>query len=264
MIEITDINDSRIRLYRSLRKTPGSHKQEKVFVAEGEKVTEKLLKSRLEVNSIFALREYYEKFGELIKKRIPDESKRYFASRDFMNGIVGFRLHSGIMAVGCIPEPKNIYELSFPIAVLNGIVNSENVGSIVRNCAAFGFPSLIFDKKTSSPYLRRAVRVSMGTVFDLDIYETGDLFTCLSEFKPRSDVISCEISDNAASINSYIFKKDCVLVFGSEGRGIDSDILEVSTHTLYIPISDNVPSLNVAAASAVFMNIIRNQINQHP
>ena len=84
-----------------------------------------------------------------------------------MNKIVGFKLHSGVMAIGKQPVDVNLSELESPVVVMNGIINSENVGSIIRNCAAFGFESIITDKQTSSPYLRRAVRVSMGAVLNI-------------------------------------------------------------------------------------------------
>ena len=100
-----------------------------------------------------------------------------------MNSIIGFKLHTGIIAICKQPEPTKIDPLSSPVVILNGIINSENVGSIVRNCSAFGINSLISNKQTSSPFLRRAVWVSMGAVFGLNYYYTYNLEETINELK---------------------------------------------------------------------------------
>lgn len=255
MIEITSLEDKRVELYNNLRKIRDDHLNKKVFVAEGEKVVKRLLNSNLEIESIFALAEYYEKFEELIQYRLPHKDKCFFANRELMNDIAGFRLHTGIMAISKMPTYVAINDMEFPIVALNGIVNSENVGSIVRNCAAFGCNSLIFDSKTSSPYMRRAVRVSMGTIFDIKIHESNKLLESLKKLKKDKNclIISAEINENSIDFRQIDSDKDYILIFGSESKGIDSEILNISDFVAHIPISEAVPSLNVAASSAIML-----------
>lgn len=262
MIEIFDINDKRIELYRSMKGTPQSHLVNHVFVAEGERVVKKLLESNLSIVSVFALDDYFNNLSDLIKQKNISEDKLFTASKDIMNEIIGYRLHKGIMAIAEQPIfiNININNLSNRIIYLNSIVNSENVGAISRNTAAFGFDSIIFDRETSSPYLRRAVRVSMGTVFGLKIaYSEGkaDLIK-LKQMGYR--IISSEITENAISIDSYNFPEKYVLVFGNESYGISEKILEISDDIIYVPINPEVPSINVAACGAVIMREAAKQI----
>jgi tRNA G18 (ribose-2'-O)-methylase SpoU len=252
MININNINDERISLYKSLRKTPAIHTDKKVFVAEGDISVLKLLESELQIENIFCTKNYYEKYQDLINKRIkPDD--QLLASKDIMDQIVGFRLHKGIMAIAKQPDNKSIPELKTPIVILNGIVNSENVGAIVRNCVAFGIKSLIVDKQTSSPYLRRAVRCSMGAVFYTDIHFSENLIESIYELKSLGfSIIAAENTPKAIKLDEHTFQKDNAFIFGSEGNGIDGEILDLTDCILRIPITDTIASINVAASSAIF------------
>ncbi|MDA3843772.1 MAG: RNA methyltransferase [Candidatus Kapabacteria bacterium] len=255
MIKITDLNDPRIEYYKNLRFTPAKHTEDNVFVVESEKVTLMLLRSDIEIVSVFALPEFYEAHAELMDARkVPDES-RFYADRALMKDVVGFRLHSGMMAVGRQPAQTGLDELSNRIVIMNGIINSENVGAIVRNCAAFGVDSILCDRKTSSPFLRRAVRVSMGSVMFQKIHITDDLPATLNELRNRLgySIISAELTDDATSLKEYNFPEKHCIIFGSEGPGVDQEILDLSDAVVFIPISEKVASLNVGAAAAVVL-----------
>lgn len=251
MIRITQEADDRIYLYRSLRKTPKKHSEKGVFVCEGYKVTVRMLESGLKMHSFFALEEYYNELGNLIDYCVPSE-RQYTADKNLMERIVGFNMHKGIMALVHQPESKAIEELLPPYVILNGIIDSENVGAIVRNAAAFGFRSLIIDSKTSSPYLRRAVRVSMGAVADMDIHFSGDLRESIKLLKNNEiSIVSLEIAQGSLPLEKYHAQKHSAYVLGSEGPGIDQEILDLSDEVIHITISEAVKSINVASASAV-------------
>ncbi len=255
MVTITSPDDPRIELYRHLHGTPQSHTDAGILIAEGTKTTSALLKSKIEIVSIFAMQEFYDEYSELIGNRNLAEHQLFTAGKSVMNEIVGFRLHEGIMAIGIQPPSVLIEKINFPAVALCGIVNSENVGSIIRNCAAFGVRSVIVDKATSSPYLRRAVRVSVGAVFSMQILFVDDMVSALLHLRMEcgATIISSEITDNSVDIDEFIFPKKSVILFGSEGKGIDNAILAESDTTIYIPIQPEVNSLNVAAASAVIL-----------
>ena len=260
MVEITDIDDSRIANYKSLRYTPPSHINEKLFITEGEKITCQLLKSELEIVSIFALQDFYQNNNELIKKKLISDKKQFHADKSIMNKIVGYNLHSGVMAIGKQPEQTALSKLNSPIVALNGIINSENVGSIIRNCAAFGVDSIIVDKQTSSPFLRRAVRVSMGAVLNTKIHFSENLSEDLLKLKESSyKIISAEINDKSIPLSQFEIPDKCVVIFGSEGKGINNEILDLSDFIVHIPITDKVNSINVASSSAVILSKIFEQ-----
>ncbi|TAL70265.1 MAG: RNA methyltransferase [Bacteroidetes bacterium] len=257
MQEIIDINDNRISYFKNLRYTPLSHTKEKLFVTEGEIVTIKLLKSDFEIISVFVIEEFYKNYHKLIsKKKIPD-NKLYFADKSLINQIVGFKHHSGIMALASQPLAPELSELKSPVIVMNGIINSENVGSIIRNCAAFGVYSIIVDKQTSSPYLRRAVRVSMGAILDINVYFSDFLVEDLKKLKQNSYKIICaELQTISKPITNFNFPEKFALVFGNEDKGIDGEVLDISDDVIYIPITDRVQSINVASSSAVILSKI--------
>lgn len=251
---IKDIDDKRIIRYRNLKFTPPIHRQEKIFITEGEKVTTTLLKSHIEVLSLFALREYYERLGDLISsKRIPKGSL-FTADRETMQQIVGYRLHQGIMAIGRQPGETPAEKLESPIVVMNGIINSENVGAIIRNAAAFGIDSILYDNETSSPWLRRAVRVSIGTILKMKYASTGDLPKTMLMLKSRGfKIIASEITDDAVSLGEFKFPEKYAVVLGTESKGIFPEILDKCDHTVMIPIDTAVNSINVAASSAIIL-----------
>lgn len=255
MTEIFDIEDQRISFYKSLRYTPLLHIKENVFIAEGEKVVLRLLRSALKIHSIFAILDFYERYKELIEyKMIPDDNK-YYASKKLMEEIVGFHLHSGVMAIGYKPTNAKLDDLSVQIIALNKVNNSENTGQISRICRAFGFDSLIVDEHSTSPFLRRAVRVSMGNVFYLKIRETDKMLLDLDYLKNNDyRVISCELTSNSTSIYDFEFGEKNVLVFGNEDQGVSKEILNISDSVVEVPIQKDVDSLNVATAVAVVLS----------
>lgn len=254
MIEIKEFNDERINLYKSLRFTPVSHTKNNIFIAEGKKVSLKLLKSNIELLSVFAISEFYKEYSDLISNKDVSDDNLFYAEKKIMEQIVGFKLHSGVMAIGRQPDYIPIEELDNKIVILNAVRDAENVGSIVRNAAAFNVNSIIYDEQSSSPYLRRAVRVSVGNVFNLKINKTANLEKTINNLKKLGYQIVCaEICNGAIDIAKINFKEKVAIIFGNEGDGVEEKYLRMCDSICFIPISEKVDSLNVAASSAVFL-----------
>jgi len=256
MTEILDINDERIAFYKSLRFTPKLHTDNRAFIAEEEKVVVALLQSNIEIISIFGTMEFVEKHNELIAARHLEESSIFYADIDLMKQIVGYKLHSGFLAMGKQPQNVPISNLSTPIIILNAINNAENVGSIVRNAAAFGYKSIIYDEASVSPYLRRAVRVSMGNIFNIDVHHSQSIIDAIYDLINRDmEIIGVEITHNSLPISDFKPKdKNYCLIFGSESKGIDTNVLDKCHYVVHIPMAEKVPSLNVASSSSVVLN----------
>ncbi|MEJ5287206.1 MAG: hypothetical protein CH6_3681 [Candidatus Kapaibacterium sp.] len=261
MIEIKDIEDPRVAFYRSLRYTPPSHIKANVFIAEGEKVVVRLLRSTLKIHSIFAILDFYSSYKNLIDEKMVPDDCRYFGDKSLMEQIVGFHLHSGVMAIGYKPDNVDLLNLSEKIVVLNCINNSENIGQISRISRAFGFDSLLVDEHSTSPFLRRAVRVSMGNVFYLKVRETENLISDLKDLKQRDyKIISCEITEKSIDLYQFEFPSKFALIFGNEDRGVSKEILEISDSVVQIPINQEVDSLNVAISTGIILNEYNRQI----
>lgn len=254
-IQIKDLDIPELEPYRTLRR-PEDHWRRRIFVAEGEKVVRRLMQTGLHIVSFLMTPQWKHQF-------FSDDSTAvapvYIASKDLLETIVGFPLHQGIMAVAKMPEEGSLDELLLirkePLIVaLDGVVNAENVGVAVRNCAAFGADAILVDQTSSSPWLRRSVRNSMGGIFQIKSFHVPDLAQQLAELKQKygMQIIAAHPSSDA-QLNAVNLKGGIVLVFGNEGHGLSGRILKEADYAVSIPMNNSTDSLNVASAIAVFL-----------
>ena len=243
--------------YRTLRR-PQDHIRHGIFVAEGEKVVRRLLTSQLSLVSLLLTPQWLDKLKPFYTFT---DVNIYVAEKKLVESIVGYPLHQGIMAVGRVPAEPAIDQVlktsvrPYLFVALDGIVSAENIGVIVRNSAGFGASAILADHTSASPYLRRAVRNSMGSVFRLPV-----LHVDLAEHLPE---LGCTVigatPDSGISIADADFTKDICIVFGNEGDGISGRVLEKCDLRVAIPMKNETDSLNVASASAVFLYEIARQ-----
>ena len=244
--------------YRTLRR-PLEHIEQGLFVAEGEKVVRRLLHSSLKVISLLLTPEWLDVYERSIS--LSDSLEIFVGEKELLETIVGFNLHQGIMAVAKVPADKTLEEIiSFHsekklLVAIDGLVNAENVGVVVRNCAAFGVDAIIVGETSSSPYLRRAVRNSMGTVFTLPVLHSKNLVEMLCTLRDQYhfSIIGTALKADAIPLSKTSFKDDCCIVLGNEGIGISKPVLDACTMKTIIPMSNGTDSLNVASASAVVL-----------
>jgi tRNA G18 (ribose-2'-O)-methylase SpoU len=184
----------------------------------------------------------------------------YVAEASVLHTLVGFHLHQGVMATGKLPQFSTIEGLLASSAAphlflaIDGLANAENIGVIVRNAAAFGLHGLLVGETSSSPYLRRAVRNSMGNVFHLPIVHCTHLRETLLKLRTEHGFsIIAAHPHTDLRIDQVDFRNDCCIVLGSEGDGISPAILEVCDRLAAIPMHGGVDSINVANACAVFL-----------
>jgi tRNA G18 (ribose-2'-O)-methylase SpoU len=270
IINIKSLGQTGLEPYLTLRR-PIEHLELGIFVAEGEKVVRRLLASPLLIRSMLLTHDWYSKleaeglFGITEKKQFDI----FIADKSVLETIVGFNLHQGIMAVAETPEQntldKIVRELNRPycFVALDGLVHAENVGVVVRNCAGLGVNAILVGENSSSPFLRRAVRSSMGTIFSLPIFHSTNLHDDLLFLKNDYSVkiISAHLTDSS-TIDKADFGKDICIVFGNEGYGISDTIINVSDELISIPMKNNTDSLNVSSASAIFLYEVQRQRTQ--
>jgi len=245
--------------YLTLRR-PHQHIEQGIFVAEGEKVVYRLLASDLFIESLLLTQEWYEQLARerlFVKESVPVV---YIAEKPLLNTIVGYRLHQGIMAVAKVPEQKSLEKtlvgLRRPasLVALDGLMNSENVGAVVRNCAAFGVGAVVVGETSSSPYLRRAVRNSMGTVFQMPVVHVGNLVGALKLLRESGTRIVAAHPNGETPIHQADFGSNICIIFGNEDAGVSPEVLSVCDQRIAIPMMNNTDSLNVSSASAVFLH----------
>jgi tRNA G18 (ribose-2'-O)-methylase SpoU len=254
--------------YATMRR-PAAHELQGIFVAEGEKVVKRLLESHFTVISVVFAERHLLDFRDLIEAR-PEPIVVYLAEKRWLETLTGFAMFQGVLGVGKIPERASLESIlrNSPkprlIAAVDGLTNSENLGALVRNCAAFSVHALLVGETSSSPFLRRAVRNSMGAIFQLPVVELGKgdsetLAKTLRALRQRGIRCTAAHPHGEKFLTETNFMEDCCLVFGSEGLGISKEVLESCDEAVAIPMPEKVDSLNVGAAAAVFLYEVNRQ-----
>jgi tRNA G18 (ribose-2'-O)-methylase SpoU len=176
--KITALDLPELAPYRTMRR-PLEHERQGIFVAEGEKVVRRLLESRFEVVSVLLPEKHLEAFRPLLEAR-PEKLTVYLADKKLLESLIGFSMYQGQLAVGKIPPPATLDDILSKsrkprlLVAVDALTSAENLGALVRNCVAFGVQALIVGETSSSPFLRRAVRNSMGTILQLPVLELNN------------------------------------------------------------------------------------------
>jgi tRNA G18 (ribose-2'-O)-methylase SpoU len=275
IVTVASLEAPGLEPYRTLRRQT-DHFREGIFVAEGEKVVRRLLDSGLKVRSMLLTPEWRANLFDAGGKAgggpgaFTPGAVIHVATKDLLEGIVGHNLHQGLMAVAETPAEAPLEDflgLGEPgrrlFVAVDDLVNAENVGLVVRNCAALGADGLICGETSSSPWLRRAVRASMGTVFGLPIHHSGDLAAALRDLGSRRgfETIGADPAGDAILYETRLDGDVCIVV-GHEGSGIRPPVLAACSGRVSIPMWRGTDSLNVSSACAVFLSEARRQ--RHP
>lgn len=279
--KIQTFDASELQPYATMRRSL-EHERQGIFVAEGTKVVQRLLESHFEVISVVLPEKWLDEFRPLLEKR-PEDVPVYLAEKNLLESLTGFSMFQGVLAVGKIPAPVSLEKLLAEspcprlFVAVDALTNAENLGALVRNCVAFGVQALIVGETSSSPFLRRAVRNSMGTLLQLPVIElaklgqrhqfaekphTTDLtlVECLKELRARGiRCIAAHPHTDKRFLSQADFRGDCCIVFGSEGEGITTPVLAACDEAVAIPMPSTVDSLNVGAAAAVFLYEVSRQ-----
>lgn len=249
--------------YRTMRRQE-EHRKQGLFVAEGEKVVRRLLESEFNVVSVLVPEKWFHELAPLVASR-PEGIRAYIASKEALERLTGFSMYQGVLAVGTVPAKLSLRELlQGPrprlLVAVDGLSNAENLGVLVRNCAAFGVQGLLAGETSSSPFLRRAVRSSMGTIFRLPVLESIALVESLRALRRHGvRIAAAHPHAQGRSLSEVCLTGDCCLVFGSEGHGVSEAVLAACEEAVAIPMQNGVDSLNVGSASAAFLYEVARQ-----
>jgi tRNA G18 (ribose-2'-O)-methylase SpoU len=241
-------------------KRPQEHRDQGIFVAEGEKVARRLLESDFPVISVLLPEKWLPEFEPLLAARPENLPVFVVRGKDVLEQLVGFSMFQGVMAVGKIPAPTNLADVLETAArprlfvAVDALTNAENLGVLVRNCVAFGVHALLVGETCASPYLRRAVRNSMGTIFQLPVVEPPSLVGALRDLRQHGvRSVAAHPHTSGKTLPQADLTKDCCIVLGSEGDGLSKVVLEACDEAVAIPMPPTVDSLNVGNAAAVFL-----------
>ncbi len=256
---ITDFADLRLAPFRNL-KAQVDHLNQGVFVAEGEKVIRRLLASPHRVVSVLVPPECVADYEPLLAAR-SETITLFVAGRDILRNLTGFSIFQGQLALAQVPRAATVDELlSLPrphlFAAIDGLSNAENVGAVIRNAAALGVQAIIVGETSGHAYLRRSVRSSMGTVFQLPYLACAagaDLATTLTQLRAHGvRCLAAHPHTDRRTLWDADLTGDACIVLGSEGDGLRPEVLAACDEAVAIPMCESVDSLNVASAAAVF------------
>ena len=292
MIEITDFGAPELDVYARLTENQliNRHEPEKgMFIAESPKVIERALDAGYMPVSILTEKRHIEGEGQKILARC-GEIPVYTAEFDVLTKLTGFQLTRGMLCAMYrqpLPSVQSVCKGAKRIAVLENVVNPTNVGAIFRSAAALGMDAVLLTTGCSNPFYRRAIRVSMGTVFQVPWTYLGEETKPETVRKPESEEEkepgtgiewNLELEGKADSGNwqkqlhelgfhtvAMALKEDSLsiddpklmnadklaIVLGTEGDGLAPETIAACDDTVCIPMAHGVDSLNVAAASAV-------------
>ena len=264
IIEITDFHAPELDPYARLTQNQLRNRLEPekgIFIAESPKVIDRALDAGYEPVSLLMERRQITGPAAGILSRGGD-APVYTADRELLAALTGFELTRGVLCAVRRPAPRPVEELcrdARRVAVLEGIVDSTNVGAIFRSAAALNMDAVLINPSCCDPLCRRAVRVSMGTVFQVPWGQLGDSPADWPE--KGMDVLhalgfktaAMALSDRSVSIDDEQLAREpkLAIVLGTEGDGLAASTIASCDYTVKIPMSHGVDSLNVAAASAV-------------
>jgi len=259
---IADINDPRLDPFRHLRTTYLTRFSGR-FIAESKPLVARLVASQLEVESILV----DEKFLDEAKTWIPDSANILVISSDAISQLIGFHFHRGYLACGFRPkaEPWQSRELKsdWTGVFLIGVQDPENMGSILRTCAALGIQDILLGPQCVDPFARRVLRVSMGNAFKLHFYQCDQPLETLADFhRDQLRTFAACLSPTSVELNAVHRTGPTLVVLGNEAHGLPQEIIDASSEGVRIDMSLGTDSLNVSVAAGIILHHLSRDIHR--
>lgn len=266
IIEINDIEDERVKAYASLTDAQlreGFDRGESIFIAESPKVIRTALDRGYMPVSMLCERRHIDGDAAELLSLCPGKMPVYTGERHVLQSITGYKLTRGVLCAMHRPEMPAVEDIvkdKGRVCVLDGVVDSTNIGSIFRSAAALGMDAVVLSPQCCDPFNRRVVRVSMGTVFQVP--------WCICQ-KPVKKLKDLGFKTVALALRKESFllgerdikdEKRLAAVFGSEGDGLAPEVIDSCDMVARIPMYHGVDSLNVGAAAAVVFWEIRRSL----
>lgn len=262
--EITDFNAPELDVFVRLTGAQLRNKLEPekgVFIAESPTVIEVALNAGCVPVSLLTDKRLINGAVAGIIDRLGDDVPVYTAERDMLTALTGFELTRGALCAMKRPTPRSVEELcrgARRIAVLEAVTDSTNIGALFRSAAAMHIDAVLITPTCCDPLCRRAVRVSMGTVFQIPWAKIGDTPADWPKGIERLHALGFKtaamaLTDESVSIDDpgLMAEEKLAIILGTEGDGLSKRTIAESDYTVKIPMAHGVDSLNVAAAGAV-------------
>lgn len=256
LIHITDLHHPGVEVFSTLTEAQLRNRIEPekgVFIAESPKVIHVALNAGYQPLALLCEERHITGDAADIIARCGDIPV-YTGSRDLLASLTGYTLTRGVLCAMRRPASRTVEEVcaeAHRVVVIDGVVDTTNIGAIFRSAAALGIDAVLLTPTSCDPLNRRAVRVSMGSVFLLPWTWIDNPVRQLTSLGFRT--VAMALTDNSVSIDhpALMDEPRLAIIMGTEGDGLSSEVIAQTDYVVRIPMYHNVDSLNVAAASAV-------------
>lgn len=254
-IAIHDPNDPRIAAFRDIRERDLTGREGR-FVAEGTVVLRVLSSpaSRCRAEAVLIDSRRVEAHAAILAGFDADVPV-YAGSQAVIDGVAGFHLHRGVLALGRRPEPLGLETLGAAqtVVVACGVGNHDNMGGIFRNAAAFGADAVVLDARCCDPFYRKAIRVSVGAVLRTPIVAGGAAGDLVERLLEQGFDVVAMTPGASEPLHRAERRGRTAILLGSEGPGLPQAVI-ARCRAVSIPMSGGFDSLNVATTAALALN----------
>lgn len=265
IIEITSLSAPGADLFGSLTEAQLRSRldpENAVFIAESPKVIRVALQAGYKPVALLCERRHIEGDAADIIADCPADMPVYTGSRELLSQLTGYTLTRGVLCAMRRPAEMplaNVLQGARRVVVIDGVVDTTNIGAIFRSAAALGIDAVLLTRSSCDPLNRRSIRVSMGSVFLVP-------WTWLDRYDDLRDLgfqtAAMALTDQSIALDDPILKRidRLAIIMGTEGDGLPHGVIAAADHVVRIPMAHSVDSLNVAAAAAVAFWELREQI----
>ena len=250
LIEIFDAADPRIELYRDVKDRDLTGR-DGLFMAEGKVVLERLFVCDTCV--CISVLTTPERLKALNISALADDVPVYVVPQDLMDAVAGFPIHRGYLALGRYAPKQTLTDVltgdRVRVLALSAIANTDNMGGLMRNAAAFGVDAVILDAECCDPMYRKAIRVSVGGVLKVPHYRVDDLVAAFHEHQLTAYALS---PSGKTPVDELKPAQRSVFLFGAEGPGLRPELM-AACETVRIDMHGGFDSLNVATTSGIVL-----------
>ena len=255
MVHVTSIEDMRVSAYRHIA-DPDQLRDLGLFVAEGRLVVRRLIDlQHWEIDSILVTQPAADALVDILPKT---NAPVYIGSQDLMNGLAGFNIHRGCLALVRRPDTPTLDRIAAGplsrVLVLEGVNNPDNIGGLFRSAAAFGIELVVLGPDSGDPLYRKAIRTSMGATLSMPFVQAPQWPGAIRDLRLDGfTVVALTPAMQAAPLEEIFPHAKLALLVGSEGSGLTEPAMRAATLRIRIPTTPDVDSLNVTTAASIAM-----------
>lgn len=259
IVEISDLNDIRLAPFASLTERQMKNNlnpDQGLFIAESPKVIRVALRSGRVPVALLCERKHIDGDARDIVEGLPDGVPVFTGSRELLSALTGYTLTRGVLCAmrrEPLPSLRSICGDAQKVCVIHDVTDTTNIGAIFRSAAALEADAVVLSSRSCDPLNRRAVRVSMGTVFSVPWTVSPSPVEELKELGFTTMALALREDSTALGDPALKRWRKVAIVLGTEGDGLPDEVISQADMTVKIPMREGVDSLNVAAASAVAM-----------